>query len=1107
MLKSKIILVFVITILILSFNYLDDIFAQASILDNNFENGTIGSYTTIGEISVENFGYSSSKCLKLDRTLFHQYVMSEPLDFEKGKTYEFSVYVKSKSYDFSRFRIYINETNPIIFVTTENRINGYDWTKITGTVKMTNTITQKSIIYQLQDRDNVTDSIYFDNFLVRELSEADGVILNLGNSGLSASETQTNTMFSVKCELVNMSESRSGKAIAALYENEKLVDVAVTDVFINAGEIKPLNLNLTKKTGQLMAYTYKVMFWENLSEAKPITNFIKKAQRLFYVPDLPNEPIRLSGLEQSVAAKEIFVSPVTGNDAGDGSKESPFKTIERAKTEANLIKNSVNGDIYVYLRGGTYPLQNTLTFSKADEGVNGNRIIYSGYENEKATITSYKTINNFTKTTDLPIEINQDIRSKVFVADIPVDSYIKTLYSNGVRLNRAKGRAFFPVSQSQVGWSGDEVFHKTMVVPSDVLYNWDNIKDVELHIRPTAAWAFNILPIDKIDLSTNSITTTVPGEYVLGKVIIFNDTKGTAWFENAPKFIQNPGDWAVDTKKGKLYYYPQDENDLNVAWPTLKELIKIEGDIDFAGANDTPVKGIYFRNIIFEGAARDTYPIDYRGYELQHAWDLYDRDNAAIRFRGTEDCGLIDCEIKNVDGGGIRIDLYGKYNLISGNLFKNIGGTGILLCGYGPGTKDVNGYNNIINNHIDGAGKLYLQSPGIFVWQSSNNRVSNNLINDINGAGIKVTGRIFFEQDLTKPYIEAAGTIRWDEIPFGSCAISPATFEKRLPYLHTYNNFVEYNEIYDVGKTMGDVDAIYISGTGKHNVIRRNYIHDCMGYAFVSGIRTDGDTYDQFIIENIVVRIGIGGGYTSNQRNYFQDNIAIDVLMSKKEWIDWGYLSMLTGPMSGSIHQRNIFYSKNATQKIITENLNHANYPAYQEVTYTNNNVYYNEENPNWADSYFQKWRELGLEVDSVNENPLFYDVSKDDLRLKPNSVAHKKGFRQFYHGDIGLTEGFRFISEDKIARILLKSDNDLSSVSLKKGQNRQLQWVIKTSKGYSINIPLENISFTSLDEGIVKVDSQGIVTGIASGGATVTVTANYNNNIATSVMQFNVIN
>ncbi len=67
-------------------------------------------------------------------------------------------------------------------------------------------------------------------------------------------------------------------------------------------------------------------------------------------------------------------------------------------------------------------------------------------------------------------------------------------------------------------------------------------------------------------------------------------------------------------------------------------------------------------------------------------------------------------------------------NTISSNHIEQMGGAGIVLCGYGPGTKDVNRKNLVYNNHIHHIGNIYIHSPGIFLWQSGENRVANNLI-------------------------------------------------------------------------------------------------------------------------------------------------------------------------------------------------------------------------------------------------------------------------------------------------------------------------------------------------------------------------------------------
>ena len=65
---------------------------------------------------------------------------------------------------------------------------------------------------------------------------------------------------------------------------------------------------------------------------------------------------------------------------------------------------------------------------------------------------------------------------------------------------------------------------------------------------------------------------------------------------------------------------------------------------------------------------------------------------------------------------GVRLDLFCQNITVENSSFRNLGGTGILLAGYGPGKKDVNKNNTIQNNELTKVGSIFLHSPGIFIW-------------------------------------------------------------------------------------------------------------------------------------------------------------------------------------------------------------------------------------------------------------------------------------------------------------------------------------------------------------------------------------------------------
>ena len=211
--------------------------------------------------------------------------------------------------------------------------------------------------------------------------------------------------------------------------------------------------------------------------------------------------------------------------------------------------------------------------------------------------------------------------------------------------------------------------------------------------------------------------------YAMNVLHFLKKTK-SCWVENTLEELDEPGEWALNTKQGKLYLWPRNESP--VVAPKLTELIRIEGEIDIDGPQDKPVRNLHFRGLTFMHGER--YTIAENDAGLQHDWDMLDKANALVRLRGAEHCKIENCRFAHSGSGAIRVDLHGQHNEISGNVIEDMGGAGVLLSGYGPGTKDVNRKNLVYNNHIHHIGRVYSHSPGIMIWQSGENRVANNLV-------------------------------------------------------------------------------------------------------------------------------------------------------------------------------------------------------------------------------------------------------------------------------------------------------------------------------------------------------------------------------------------
>lgn len=63
-----------------------------------------------------------------------------------------------------------------------------------------------------------------------------------------------------------------------------------------------------------------------------------------------------------------YVDPINGSNSNSGtSVGAAFNTIDKARDVVRTINSNMTGDIYIYLRGGTYQLDSTLRFTDSDE--------------------------------------------------------------------------------------------------------------------------------------------------------------------------------------------------------------------------------------------------------------------------------------------------------------------------------------------------------------------------------------------------------------------------------------------------------------------------------------------------------------------------------------------------------------------------------------------------------------------------------------------------------------------------------------------------------------------------------------------------------------------
>ena len=700
----------------------------------------------------------------------------------------------------------------------------------------------------------------------------------------------------------------------------------------------------------------------------------------------------------NATAKDYYLAP-NAKAGNNGTLEQPFASLTEAQAAIRSdINNGLKEDINVYLKGGSYHLTETFVLGLKDTHQDGYKVSFKAYKDEEPVITSGVAIKNWTKLNQLPAHASTKANGQLWVADLPENlGSFKALFDGDKRLTRAKSAPWIPAEPSKsIEQSDSRNVHNNKdryalrMVPdvNGIMREWENISDVECIFNPVP-WNLMSIQLESVDTENKVGWLAFEANAQVGTKNPHH-APAFVYLENAIDFLDEPGEWCVNTVEKKIYYWPENgQPSTTIEAPALMELIRVEGKIRYDLASDIPAKNFHFEGLTFTKADRTVWYKNHKGWGIQHDWDTFDYGNALLRFRGAEDCSVNECHFTNSGGSAVRLDLHAQNITVSNNYIDYVGHMGILLAGYGPGMKYVNKNNTIHNNIIHHCGELVWHGHGIFLWQSGDNKITNNWIHDVPRKAIGVAGVRC--QILMKPWSdfdEASRTIRWNEIEATADSTLDAQ-QRYFPYLHARNNLIKDNKATRTMLKLSDGSSINISGAGAGNIVDHNLLYNIL----YTGFRTD-DWQDETITRNNIVWNCGGNAYIFKGFNQLYNNIAVNV---KKAVHMRAYPQQSFIP--GAVIRNNIFMSNVEGFEVYKpaswpKNMN-LQKPGKKKMPYeyvVENNVYYAE----GAKEFLEAQIAEGIEQGTVVANPLFYNVEKGDFRLKKRSPALKNGFKPF---------------------------------------------------------------------------------------------------------------
>lgn len=356
---------------------------------------------------------------------------------------------------------------------------------------------------------------------------------------------------------------------------------------------------------------------------------------------------------------EIYVS-VDGSDKNDGSKSFPVATIEKA-LEISRRHSAENREIII--GDGIYYLKETLVLSHIDS-----RLTLRAEHEGKAVVSGGSLLTLRWKRK----------YNKVYCAYIKNVSDIDQLYVNGQRQRMARypnvslndSCNVFDVWNLENRKNDMDAFQeKADALSPSRIATWHNPSGGYIHAMHEYLWG---------DMHW----------LIKGKVGRDSLNRVGGWQNNRPasmhplyRFVENireeldvPGEWYYDTKKGILYYIPEEGTDMANA---KIEIVRLRHLLELRDLQESPVTDVTIRGLVFRHAQR-TF-MENKEPLLRSDWTIY--RGGAVIFRNTEDCRLIDCEFDQVGGNSVFVDSYNRGVLISGCHIHDSGANGIAFVG------------------------------------------------------------------------------------------------------------------------------------------------------------------------------------------------------------------------------------------------------------------------------------------------------------------------------------------------------------------------------------------------------------------------------------------
>lgn len=671
-------------------------------------------------------------------------------------------------------------------------------------------------------------------------------------------------------------------------------------------------------------------------------------QRSFLTPAFGAAFLCLGAVLAGAAPLNLYIT-TRGNDASSGALNSPLATpagardrIRSLRAAGRLPKDSVT----VWLRGGIYPLRETLSFTERDDGGTV-PITYAAYRGEAVTLDGGQEVSGWRPVVDRAILARLDpaAHGHVLQADLRAQGVTDfgelsrrgfgqtivhaglELFFGGVPMTLARwpNNGQWVTIAGSVGDQGADHFTYAGNRPA----RWTHAEDAWVHGYWSFDWADSYDKIQGIDTVHHQIRTAPHGDLLAYQ-------PQHRWYAlNLLEELDQPGEWYLDRGTGLLYFWPP--SDIRKGRPT----VSLASDLVILDhVSHVTLRGLTLQNC--RGTA-----VTIRGGAHDRIEDCLIRNtgNDAVDIAGAVDTGVRGCEISGTGDSAVQMDGGDRRTLTPGRDFV----TDCRIHNYSRWDRT---YHPAVG--VDGVG----------------NRVTHNLIYDAPHNAILLGGNDHL--------------IEYNEIHH----VCLQTGDSGAFYMGRdwtmRGNMVRFNYFHDLGGAAG-----------------------LLGTTDVVGVYLDDTAAGTTVYGNLFVRarhgVQIGGG----RDDVVSNNVFVDckpAVSLDARGLGWAAKSIAPG---GDWGMQEKLAAMPTTQPPWSARYPHLTNllrddPAAPKYDVISNNIAFRC--PGWLDILDGENARRGATIQGnlSDEDPQFVDAAHGDYRLKATSPALKRGFHPLPLSQIG---------------------------------------------------------------------------------------------------------